>query len=412
MRILLRDEHLLAVPPRALSAYIVSKNWTKTGEYGEYSDVYEGDGLPSILVPNTMEIGDYVRVLARLLDIFARVQEAPVERVYTDLVYADRDVIRVRVDESDRGPLLFDSGVALVNGAKDMLLASALSLSASDRRPVLGRRRSSETTSFLESVRMGQTEEGSYIITLLPPPVITVMEPVVGTPIAIGQPDMFDEADIDLGNAPFTRRMTRHLSDTLTEVRRATEGAVGGEPKAFLDAVERGVSANLCEALVQIIGSYEEVDVSIAWAATLPMPAARNTSPFFKKDTPVLEEAARQLRKIGPRPDQQIFGQVVQLTRRDGEINGAVRVRATIDDRLQSVVVELPEEDYNTAIEAHQGMVALGLRGELEKVGQRWYLRDPEDVVHVVVDAGDGPIRQLDLFETIPSITTTDYMAR
>ena len=291
VRIFLKDEHLLAVTPNALSAYVKSRNWIRAGGYGEYSDVYEADGRPTIVVPNTAEIGDYARVMARLLDVFARVDEAPVEKVYSDLLYADRDVIRVRVNEGGGGTLLFERGVELLNGSWNMVLASAGSLS--DRRPVLSRGNSREARNFLRFVDLGQTEEGSYVITLLPPPLTTVGEPIKVTPSQVEQPSMFEELvgsiepeDVEPQGASLVRRITRHLSETLTEVRRATEGAQAVGIRAFFEAVEKGVSANLCEALVQIIGPYDEVDVSVAWAATMPMPTLRSTSQFFKKRHP------------------------------------------------------------------------------------------------------------------------------
>lgn len=409
MRIFLKDEHLLAVTPNALSAYVKSRNWTKAGEYGEYSDVYEADGLPTIVVPNTAEIGDYARVMARLLDVFAMVEEAPVEKVYPDLLYADRDVIRVRVNEGGGGTLLFEHGVELLNGSWNMVLASAGSLS--DRRPVLSRGNSREARNFLRFVDLGQTEEGSYVITLLPPPLITVDEHIEVTPSQVEQPSMFEvlvgsvePEDVEPEGAPLGRRITRHLSETLTEVRRATEGAQAVGIRAFFEAVEKGVSANLCEALVQIIGPYDEVDVSVAWAATMPMPTLRSTSQFFKKDTPVLEEAARRFREVGPRQDQRIFGKVIRLARRDDDTEGTITLRASIDGKLQSVVVELRRDHYDKAIQAHQNLAVLELRGELELVGQRWHLREP-DAVEVIWDEKDDEGLQLDFFEQNPTVT-------
>ena len=105
VRTFLKDEHLLAVTPNALSAYVNSRNWAKAGEHGEYSDVYEGRACRPLSFQNGRDWGLRPGGCPRLLDIFSRVEEAPVGTVYSDLLYADRDVIRVRVNEGGRETL-------------------------------------------------------------------------------------------------------------------------------------------------------------------------------------------------------------------------------------------------------------------------------------------------------------------
>ena len=46
--------------------------------------------------------------------------------------------------------------------------------------------------------------------------------------------------------------MTRRLVSALRAARNATEQTMGGKVDAFLQAVDNGVSANLCEALVRV----------------------------------------------------------------------------------------------------------------------------------------------------------------
>ena len=98
----LRDPKVLrAVSPLALSAYARSVGWAKTEEYGDHSDVYAGPQLPEIIVPRTQRLGDYAQVVARLIDIFAHAAEVDEVQLYNDLVVADRDVFRIRVDDGD-----------------------------------------------------------------------------------------------------------------------------------------------------------------------------------------------------------------------------------------------------------------------------------------------------------------------
>ena len=59
-------------------------------------------------------LGDYASVVAQLIEIFARVAERDELSLYNDLVTANRDVVRVRVGESDDGSLSMNAGVDLI----------------------------------------------------------------------------------------------------------------------------------------------------------------------------------------------------------------------------------------------------------------------------------------------------------
>ena len=77
-------------------------------------------------------------------------------------------------------------------------------------------------------------------------------------------------------DAPIERRITRRLVDALTAVREATEMTIAGDADAFFRAIEHGVSANLCEALVSVMEAFREIDVTVTWARTRPASQARD----------------------------------------------------------------------------------------------------------------------------------------
>ena len=171
MRVSIQDkEALTAVTPEALSAYAQAEGWIKTEPYGDYSDVYTKAGGPEIILPRTQRIGDYANVMSHLIEIFARNAEVDELSLYRDLVTADRDVIRVKADVGANSDVAVNVGVDLMVGARDMLLAAACSLW--DLRPVYrpGDEEYKEASRYMDRIRLGQTEQGSFIITLLTPP--------------------------------------------------------------------------------------------------------------------------------------------------------------------------------------------------------------------------------------------------
>ena len=366
---------LRAVSPLALAAYARSAGWSKTEEYGDYSDVYAGDQLPEIIVPRTPRLGDYAQVVARLIAIFSHAAEVDEIQMYNDLVVSDRDVTRVRASNGETdGTVDLEQGVALVSGSRDMLLAAACSLQ--DPRPVYRVGANKDANEFMHRARLGQTETGSFVLTILSP----VVPPQVQPPLL---------ADMELDD-PVERRITRRLAQALAATRRATSRAMGGDTDAFAEAVSEGTSANLCEALVQVLEPFPSVDVSTTWARTRPLRSVRESVQFADNDALFLREAARSFRSREPRLDVPLFGSVRMLRRDYSETDGTVTLRANIDGRIQSVTVALSQFDYNRASQANVEQVPISMEGDLERIGQRWRLLNPRKIDIIVANQDEN----------------------
>ena len=361
MQVSIHDrDALVAISPAALSAYARGAGWSQHESYRKHSDVYIGDTLPEIVVPCTSRLGDYASAVAALIETFAQVTRQDTLTVYRSLVTADRDVIRIRAAGSEDGSLRLGDGVDLVAGASDMVLSVACSLR--DPQPVYRAGANREATELLRSMRLGQTDQGSFVVTLL--------TPVVPPPM----PMLFEDPDDRA--APIARRMTRRLVEALAAARQAAERVGSGDGRAFGETVASGVSANLCEALVQIIEPFSALDIGISWARTRPM-----TMPgivrFGHADAALLGEAARSLRDRAPKPDVRLHGFVRILERGENDTDGTIRLRTEIDGQRQSVTAVLEQVDYERAVQAHRDQALVVLLGDLERVGQRWRLLNP-----------------------------------
>lgn len=360
---------LSVVSPVALAAYARTQGWTKTDTFGSHSDVYIGNGLPEILVPRTKNIGDYRLVVAQLVGIFASVADISEVALYDNLITTDRDVIRVRV-EGDDNTVDINEGASLVSGARDMLLAAACSLD--NPRALYRAGANREAVEYLSQVRLGQTEPGSFVVTLLPP--------VIVPPLQRSSREGADDID-----PPIARRMTKRLHDALHATKQASERTVSGDNDAFADAVSFGVSANLCDALVQMIKPFPALDIRLTWARTRPLTVAQHPFRFTQDEVPMLSEASRVFRNREPKPDAQLLCSVQRLQRDESETDGTVTLRTSIEGAIQSVVAVLSQSDYNKAIDAHRGKQPIIAEGDLERAGQRWRLLNPQ-VVAVITD--------------------------
>ena len=363
MRASIRDKKaLIEISPGALSAYARVAGWNKTDIYGDHSDVYTSEGLPEIILPRSQRLGDYASIVSRLIEIFAKVAELDELTLYRDLVTADRDVIRLRTAESNDGSVAASDGINIIRGAHDMLLAAACSLQNS--QPLYRAGANKEASDYLNRVRLGQTEQGSFVITLL--------TPVVPPPI---QQPLFPESAPD--DDPVERQITKRLAGALAATRQATEKTVGGNAEAFSEAVKYGVSANLCEALVEVISPFETLDISLTWARTRPIDRVRDVIGFATTDAPILREAARSFRERESHPDVSLFGVVRILKRDKAETDGTVTLLTSIEGQNQSVKAVLKQSDYERAVSAHKEKAPVVMKGDLERLGQRWRLLNP-----------------------------------
>ena len=392
MKVDIRDTHALrAVSPAALSAYARVAGWAKVDTYGDHSDIYAAGGLPEIILPRTRSLGDYAHVVSQLVETFAKVAGMDEMSLYRDLVTADRDVIRVRVEGQNDGAVRVRDGINLVSGARDMLLAAAYSLN--DPQPVYRAGANKEASQYIRRVRLGQTEQGSFAIIL--------QTPVIPPQVQRYLPDPSIEP-----NPPIDRQMTMRLDGALAASLKATERTTAGEADAFARAVAQGASANLCESLVKLIEPFPIVDVSLVWARTRPMSTARSVFRFISDDAPILREAARSFRNTEAQPNAQLFGFVQRLKRDEHETDGTVTLRAFIDGKVQSVIAVLNQIDYERAIQAHKEKSAVMTEGDLKQAGQRWHLLNPR-IAEVIPNEGS-----LDEGEQLTFSTGVDELKR
>ena len=356
-------ETLMAVSPSALSAYARAAGWGVIDSFGDHSDVYAGTGLPEIILPRTRDLGDYHSVVARLIEIFAAAAELDELALYRDLVTSDCDVARmIAPEDSQGGTLALCDAANLVSGASDMILAAACSLQGP--KPLYRPGSNKEANEILQRMRFGQTEQGSFVVTLLSP----VIPPLLQSHLL---------PDIENFDDPIARRATMRLAQALEATRRATERTASGDTQAFSNAVASGVSANFCEALARLVGPFKSLEISMTWARTRPMETARQSVRFFNDDAPILREAASSFRSREPKLDVRLFGSVQRLQRDDQETDGTVTLRVSINGVTQSVTAVLNQSDYNRAIEAHKERAPVVFEGDLERFGQRWRLLNP-----------------------------------
>ncbi|WP_139212314.1 hypothetical protein [Jannaschia pohangensis] len=356
---------MAAVSPSALAAMARNYGWEKTEAYRDIADVYVRSAGPEIIIPRTDKFLDYTSVVQRIMDIFSRNTDQPLISIFKSLIDAEHDVIRFRArGHDDDGTISLQRGLNLISQAREVLLAAACS--TVNPQAVYRAGANKDANEYLERVRLGQTEVGSFIAPILAP-----VPPSLQMNLSEDWPEMRDD--------PFERQVTRRLATGLRAIQVGIGEAVSGNAMEFFESsVGVGVSANLCEAIANIIDKTDEIDLSINWATTRPTPEKFSCYSFTENDSAILREAARKFKEKRPKPNQTLIASVKRLSRDTGSKDGIVTFKADFEGKSQSVVAQLSQEQYHTAISAHRDKKPVAVTGDLERTGQRWQLGNPE----------------------------------
>ena len=361
-------DSLSTVTPSALYAYLASKGWQRTEPYGKVGHIYILEGeTPELLVPASPAFADYALRLSQILEILSSVEERESRAVLRDLSMADVDLVRVRVPEAmTDGSMPIDRGVTLVRESRNMLLAAACSATRPQRVFRMGSNK--KAVQYLKTVRLGQTDQGSFVVNLILP--------------APRWPRVRGDHWGPRLNEPFETRVMHMLASGLRAVRRGVDSVNRGFG-IFEESVQEGVSANLCDALSSLLQDLEALDLSVCWALTRERRDENVQMHFRHSDEKALAEASRILKNRQDRPNQLITGYVTALTRGESAREGHVTIRAMVDNVMRSIGVDFAPDHYGRIVEAHNSRLEIMLQGDLKRDGQKWVLLNPRHLTFV-----------------------------
>lgn len=378
MKVRIEDaEALSAIRPLDLAAYLRASGWKQlNGNVGPSAAwEIEVDGqVVEVLAPLQQTWRDYSRRIASVLNTLAEVENRSALQIVRDVHAVFFDVIRLRqvgATTKDGTVSLLD-GVRLSSAGRSALLAAACS--AVSPRRAYHTRKPQKALDYAESLRLDQSERGSYVL-----PILSHV-PMRGQSEQMPLPNM----QVGLSDEPYERKVTRVLARALERMISAAARSVStGAFDAFDEAVDDGVSADLCEAIgeMAVCPFMTSFDVSISWAPSRPVP--REVRPRFTFSPDVLEvvrEAGQVLRAKAPIDDFDLVGVVVTVHRPDAQVRGSAVVHTHVDDQYRKVKVDLAEEDWKLAEKALRNHLVFECVGELVRVGKQFRLENPRRV--------------------------------
>jgi hypothetical protein len=353
--------------------YLKTVGWSCREEIKDKFEIwYLGDTKNEVIVPLKSTFSDYAIRMSELVSDLSKIQNRSQHEILADIESTSHDVIRLHLDNPlwANGTIILADGLHSLEKAHEMIVSAARAADADVPRAVYYGNYGSRVQSFLETVRMGQTEHGSFVFTFKN---------------SIPRFEMERNGQIDLEKVPFSRQVSYRLFEALGETQKAAlEVDRSGDISRFQDSISYGVSANLCESIAGVVGTTDgsAIDVGITWARSRETSKQSVTKVRFDSSiVPILREAAQYFRHNEPQPDFTIEGHVVALDRAEGDSIGKIKVSCMIEKKWKKIWIELENADYVTALACHEKKIPISCTGDLERDGRSWVLTNPKNIL-------------------------------
>jgi hypothetical protein len=328
-------------------------------------------GRESLLIPTDPETVDYRELLQEALEAatkrFAVASSDNELRALLALSALD-DVIKFsKESELAEGEIDWMSGESMVESLRVSLLSSAKA--TVEKKSYFGHKFANFASRYLSTVRMGQTERGSFIVTA---------HSRASTQIPTSNSAKFREQSAIEGAVITAGEISATLTRALSTARDAIdESHTSGGLDVFRDAVSDGVSKDLMAALKLATESRGYTITSIARADDAGSLQRPSIVTFEQRDFAVIERAETFLAAAAPKEKVVVTGWVKVLSRPKQGTAGVVSVVVLSGSKASQIKVRLSEDQFAIASDAIKQERLIQVRGTQERDGSAYWIYDP-----------------------------------
>jgi hypothetical protein len=330
---------IASITTDSVRTYLIATGWSLSAHIEFLAEVWHrnsGEDVEEVVLPLVVA-GDFDPRMSELIDQLAAydaVTKHELERRIRAFAY-DQFSFRVQHADVRDGTIPLNDGIDLTRNARELLSAAA-SAALNKRRSFSGRQ-PIEVIEFLKNTRLGQTEQGSYIV------------------------NIFCEIDEPTGDRPasFDVAVSSALSNALNSLQESVvQFNESRDPIAFERSIIDGVSSNLCDALLNMFGDQSQRAVSISFKSgkgrRIFQPESYNYD-FSPSDANSIKLASDYFKQIYTLQDVEVAGYIKRLDQELGESSGQVWIHTILPNQQEkNIQVQLPGEQYIQAIHAHE----------------------------------------------------------
>jgi hypothetical protein len=365
--------------PARVGLLLTEAGWQVVGQrQGAYVRMAPpGEYRNSVLVPLDRTAPEFEQAMLEALSDIQTLSARDFEmtNISARLLSEPTDGFRFRAESAaPRGLIGWTHGERLIHNARLLLATGAKTYMG--QLSYFGNRFGQFANRYLETVLMGQTAPGSYVVSAFVPSAGFVPLTAPRRETAPGQEVMFDVEP--------EAATTRLIGISAWSAANATAEAIAhyrhsASLAAFQDFVPRGVSHEMVSALKGMVEGSDGAELSVEWDPAIPLPADVPTDPLHLQpgDVEVLSKADSELLARVAAPEVITFtGWVHLLTRKEAGGPGVIGIDNITYDKPRRIRVHLTDDDYHRALRAHDEDRAVVVEGRIEREGNINWMYD------------------------------------
>ncbi len=352
----------LKLNPLAVTRYLAETSWKSYPIKRKDIKIFQyqkENFFEQVTIPLDKKLRDYKNAMYDAICKIAYVEKKSVEQLMLYLLNPNTDILKIRLDkkEVESGNIMFDDAIQLFDNAKKLIAATVLDVI--NPKKIHYGRIDEPVQKFLSQCRFGQTEIGSYVV--------SVVCPFAELSETEGYRQLSIFSDEEQCANSLTRKVTNQLMTNVATIKQEIDDG-------NLDSLanyDNSISSNFYEALNGLSMNTEEATVEFMaeWSPTVQSNRCKYNKVSVTND--YYEPIKTIISKIKESTDErtEIVGKIKELKAApiiDNREYGTIVVVYVGDNaRAKSVTVKLDREDYDKAVSAHQHGKAVKVIGEL-----------------------------------------------
>ena len=324
------------------------------------------------MIPLDKTLSDYKYAMYESIEQIALSEKKSTEQLMLYLLNPNTDIIKIRLqkDNVEAGSILFDDAINLYENAKKLIAATAQDI----LNPKLfhqGRQEESVST-FINNCKFGQTEIGSYVISIVCP--FAELDESKG----YRQLSIFSDEE-QCANS-LTRKVTNRIMNNVSVIKKNIDN---GDISKLITMENNSeddsniISANFYEALTGL--NLSDTDTTVEFLAQWSPVVKTNrceqerialTHDYYQPIVTTIDKLRETLNT-----HTKIVGRIRKLESiPDASKRTTGKVTIVYLDEVEKkkvINVELNKEDYNKALEAHESGSTVEVIGDIVDNGKR-----------------------------------------
>lgn len=338
--------------------YIYREPW---GRYLQRFSRKKGGREDNVLVPTQRDISDFERRLLEAFDSLSRQLEITSEAILREVVNSAYEIVRIRVNEGEQESTIpYDTSIDLLRGGFALIDSSAVTAISHETLSIIRGRRPDVVRRYLDDVRVGQTEIGSFVLTLL-------------------MPTGIDASDLDLP-ATVSDSFGARVSETFSSTLQAAEEAVRANGvQSNRSLMQSGITANFSGAVARIVEAAGDVSISLARVGITQSTAKRVSSKFLAEDSEKLRDIEERLTPRGDAEPFTVTGTITEFREPRGKSNGSIVVTCDVHGETRQVRTKFDRANRQIVIQAleRKSEVYIEVDGDLLSKSGHFQLENP-----------------------------------